>query len=181
MSVPFTIILPGQAPITNFQCDNGIYHTDIVNPHTVANVCLTLTCEMPCNMALALYYSQPPYTELQYLGAVSNARPSDIFSTGFPLRPEISGLPTVKLCLRPQTFDEIKELVVASDGKKEYTKLVAQNLYNYMMSYNKSGLLVNGVEGEYLVIPANFLDKWLEKFEAKYARDPNFMLKTTSN
>jgi hypothetical protein len=71
--------------------------------------------------------------------------------------------------------------VVASDGKKEYTKLVAQNLYNYMMSYNKSGLLVNGVEGEYLVIPANFLDKWLEKFEAKYARDPNFMLKTTSN
>lgn len=48
-----------------------------------------------------------------------------------------------------------------------------------MMSYNKSGLLVNGVEGDYLVIPANFLDKWLTKFESKYAKDPNFMLKTT--
>lgn len=30
-----------------------------------------------------------------------------------------------------------------------------------MMSYNKSGLLVNGVDGEYIVIPSNFLDKWL--------------------
>jgi hypothetical protein len=50
-----------------------------------------------------------------------------------------------------------------------------------MTSYNKSGLLVNGVEGEYLVIPSNFLDKWLEKFEQKYAKDPNFMLKTTTN
>jgi len=37
--------------------------------------------------------------------------------------------------------------VIASDSKKEYTKLVANNLYNYMMSYNKSGLLVNGVDG----------------------------------
>jgi hypothetical protein len=25
--------------------------------------------------------------------------------------------------------------------------MVANNLYNYMMSYNKSGLLVNGVDG----------------------------------
>jgi hypothetical protein len=101
---------------------------------------------------------------LQYLGAVSNGRPSDIFSTGFPLRPEVSTMPVVKLCIKAQSFDEVKELVIASDGKKEYTKLVAQNLYNYMTSYNKSGLLVNGVEGEYLVIPTNFLDKWLEKF-----------------
>ena len=49
-----------------------------------------------------------------------------------------------------------------------------------MMSYNKSGLLVNGVDGEYLVIPSDFLDRWLKKFEEKYARDPNFILKTTS-
>jgi hypothetical protein len=94
---------------------------------------------------LALYYSPPPFSELQYLGAVSNGRPSDIFSTGFPLRPEVSGMPVVKLCIKAQSFDEVKDLVIASDGKKEYTKLVAQNLYNYMASYNKSGLLVNGV------------------------------------
>ena len=59
------------------------------------------------------------------------------------------------------------------DAKKEYTKLVAQNLYNYMMSYSKSGLLVNGVDGQYIVIPGDFLDKWLVKFEAKYRLNPN--------
>lgn len=48
-----------------------------------------------------------------------------------------------------------------------------------MMSYNKSGLLVNNAEGEFIVIPADFLDKWLQKFEAKYKMDPNFILKTT--
>lgn len=69
--------------------------------------------------------------------------------------------------------------MAVGDGKKEYTKLVARNLYNYMVSYNKSGLLVNGAEGEFIVIPSNFLDRWLEKFEAKYAKDPNFILRTT--
>lgn len=28
-TLPFTIIIPGCAPHTNFQCDNGIYHIDI--------------------------------------------------------------------------------------------------------------------------------------------------------
>lgn len=50
-----------------------------------------------------------------------------------------------------------------------------------MMSYNKSGLLVNGVDGEYLVIPSDFLDKWLTKFEAKYRMDPNFIYKTSND
>jgi hypothetical protein len=86
-SLPFTIIIPGCAPLTNFQCDNGIYHIDIQNPTNIHNICLTLTTAIPENVALGLYYSIPPYTDLQYLGAVSNNRASDIFSTGFPLRP----------------------------------------------------------------------------------------------
>lgn len=28
-SVPFVLVIPGQGPITNFNCDNGIYHIDI--------------------------------------------------------------------------------------------------------------------------------------------------------
>jgi hypothetical protein len=107
-SLPFTIIVPSQPPITNFQCSNNIYHIDIANPGFISNVCLTLTNELPNNVVLALYYSPPPFSELQYLGAVSNGRPSDIFSTGFPLRPEVSGMPMVKLCVKAQSFDEVK-------------------------------------------------------------------------
>ena len=46
-----------------------------------------------------------------------------------------------------------------------------------MLSYHKEGL----VQGDYLVIPKNFLDKWLVKFEDKYKFDPNFIYKTTNN
>lgn len=84
---------------------------------------------------------------MQYLGAVSNNRPSDIFSTGFALKMEMSEVRSLKLCLQAQEFSQIKDLVLADDGKKQYSKLVAQNLYNYMMSYNNNHLLVNGVQG----------------------------------
>lgn len=44
MNLPFTIILPGLAPITEFLFDNSIYHVDIASPHLVHSICLTLTC-----------------------------------------------------------------------------------------------------------------------------------------
>ena len=31
--------------------------------------------------------------------------------------------------------------------------------------------------GDALVVPTSVLDKWMERFEAKFRRDPNFMLK----
>ena len=49
-----------------------------------------------------------------------------------------------------------------------------------MMSYNKEGLLINGV-GDYLVVPSDCLHRWMMKFEEKYKKDPNFILKTTTN
>ena len=103
--LPFTLIAPGSPPITNFNCDNQIYHVDLVNPSSIPNLCLTLTNPLPDNIALCLYYSAPPYTSLQYVGAVYNNHPSDIFSTGFPLLPDIAELPSVKICLKGQTYE----------------------------------------------------------------------------
>ena len=87
MSIPFTIIIPGNAPITDFNCHNNIYHCDISNPGTISNICLTLTQPLPDNnYIIGLYFATPPYENLQFLGAVSNGRPSDILATGFPLK-----------------------------------------------------------------------------------------------
>ncbi len=30
--IPIALIIPGQGPITNFNCDNGLYHIEINNP-----------------------------------------------------------------------------------------------------------------------------------------------------
>lgn len=71
-------------------------------------------------------------------------------------------------------------LVKVSDGQKEYSKLVAQNLFNFMMSFNMEGALVNAQNGkEYLVVPIDVFTKWMNKFDEKYSKDPNFILKTT--
>lgn len=86
----------------------------------------------------------------------------------------------MKLCLKAQSFEEIALLVKASDGQKEYSKLVAHNLFNFMMSFSVQGATVNGQGGqEYLVVPTNVFTKWMDKFDEKYAKDPNFILKTT--
>jgi hypothetical protein len=60
-SLPFVLVVPGQAPIANFNLDNGIYHVDIENPAEVFNICLTLTGPLPENYALTISFSTPPY------------------------------------------------------------------------------------------------------------------------
>jgi len=40
--------------------------------------------------------------------------------------------------------------------------------------------MLPGVQAdEFLVIPSNFLEKWLVKFDEKYRHDPNFLMKTS--
>jgi hypothetical protein len=88
MNLPFGLLVPGQPIITNFEETNGIYHVDIVNPREVANISLFLTQPIPQNYAVALYFSLPPYNNMQFLGAVANEKSSDTFSTGFPFKPD---------------------------------------------------------------------------------------------
>lgn len=125
---------------------------------------LFLTKEIPNNYAITLYFSLPPYNEMQYLGAVANQKSSDTFTTGFPFKPELEKVETVKLCLRAQTIEEIANLVRVSDGQREYSKLVAHNLYNFMMSFHIDGL-VNTQGKQFLVIPTEVFTKWMNKFD----------------
>jgi len=42
---------------------------------------------------------------MEYLGAIANQKPSEIISTGFPLKPEMQYGGTVKLCIRAQPIE----------------------------------------------------------------------------
>ena len=75
-SLPFTVIVPGNGPITNFNCDNQVYHIDLNSPAAIPNICVTLTEPLPENIGLCVYFSTPPYNSMQYLGVIYNARPS---------------------------------------------------------------------------------------------------------
>lgn len=43
---------------------------------------------------------------------------------------------------------------------------VVHNLYNFMMSYQSE---VAGVGPDFVVLPKNFLERWIDKFHQKYA------------
>ena len=144
--------------------------------------------ELPPNTALSLNYSLPPYSSLKYVGAVTNIRATDTFSTGWGINPEICDMaqntsnPSVKICLKADSFENLIEIDKLSkeDNRKLYAKCVAQNLYNFMGSYSSDLSTVNSSNmSNYLIVPQDFLDKWLKKFEEKYKKDPNFILKTT--
>eukprot|EP01017_Pseudomicrothorax_dubius_P016714 TRINITY_DN1891_c0_g2_i1.p1 TRINITY_DN1891_c0_g2~~TRINITY_DN1891_c0_g2_i1.p1 ORF type:complete len:187 (+),score=42.20 TRINITY_DN1891_c0_g2_i1:98-658(+) len=177
----FGLIIPGEPMITEFQAYEDFLFIDIPKPASITTIGLVLTTPLPDGFGGSLYYSIPPFENLEFIGAVGNLRPSDIFSTNFALNPNTNELSTLKLVLRVEPLENLKTLVELStsiDVQKEFVKKVAKNLYNAMASYHKEGLIIGPEGADYLVIPSNFLERWLEKFEIKYRLDPNFILKT---
>ena len=52
------------------------------------------------SIGAALYYSTPPnYENLLFIGAIANARPSDIFHPGFALNPLVNVHSEIKLVI----------------------------------------------------------------------------------
>lgn len=72
----------------------------------------------------------------------------------------------MKICIQAQPFEDIIGLVRCSDGQKEYAKLVAHNLYNFMMSYNTENVIGTSYNGrEYFAVPTDAFTRWMKKFD----------------
>ena len=174
---PFGIIIPGQPALYNFEQigEHGVL--TIQNPKSI-NV-LSFFMNQPlggADMGAALYYSTPPnYQNLIFIGAIANARPSDIFHPGFALNPDVNVHREIKLVIQLKNLSEIETNVLIAqetDLQKDYAKKVAHNLFNYLKSFD------NQKSGNTMVVPVNSLEKWFEKFTRKYDMDPNFVYKT---
>lgn len=84
------------------------------------------------------------------------------------------GQPVLQLGVSIESLDNVKNLGIEASGfeeRKAFALKIAQDLFNYMSSFSTSN------NASYMTIPTNLLDKWMERFETKYRRDPNFMLK----
>ena len=129
------------------------------------------------DVGAALYFSCPPnYDSVTFIGAIANARPSDIFHPGFALNPNVNIHSEIKLVIQLKSLQEIETNVLISqetDLQKDYAKKVAQNLFNYLQSFDS-----NCGANNQLVVPMNSLEKWFDKFNRKYDMDPNFVYKT---
>ncbi len=93
------LIIPGSPIITGGPITVNMVVIDVLNPKLINNVSLFLTEQIPEDSAAALYYSIPPFENLQFIGCVANFRPSDIFYTGWSLNPNVNMFEQIKICV----------------------------------------------------------------------------------
>mmetsp|Transcript_20055 Transcript_20055/g.29650 ORF Transcript_20055/g.29650 Transcript_20055/m.29650 type:complete len:188 (+) Transcript_20055:191-754(+) len=180
-NVPIGIVMEGRPAITEARpIDSTKAIAEVAYPGTIAEVVFFLlpTTPIPPGFGAALYFSIPPFSQWEYLGAIEPSNPSAILRTGWMTDEAIKQCPVVQLGVSIESLDAINNLKVVGSkegDRKHFALQVARDLFRYIASFSKTQ--GSGSE-ELLIAPANILDRWIARFESKYARDPNFVLKT---
>lgn len=154
--------------------------TEIANPGVVPDVTFFIMPDalisVPEGQGFILYYSVPPSQNWQVLGTLTRQKPSGIFRTGWPTMSNIVGVPTIQLGVSIDTIDTVQNLENNAESgleeRKNFGLKIAQDLFRFMSSFR-----TDTGSPEMLVVPNNIFDRWISRFEAKYKRDPNFMLR----
>jgi hypothetical protein len=143
----------------------------------VQDVCLFLPENhvLPPELGFALHVRAAPpggaFSEWEYRGYCSAASPSEVFPAAWPG----GGSERPAACQVGVTVEPLAELsqreatAVASRG--EFAKRVAQHLFRFLSSFPSSP------RGTETLIPNNALGQWLDKFQQRFARDPDFLLR----
>jgi hypothetical protein len=66
------------------------------------------------------------------------------------------------------------ETVEIPDFRRDFARKIALNLFRFIESFSQG----SSRDANFLRCPQDVLDKWLLRFDEKYKRDPNFILKT---
>uniref|UniRef100_A0A7S2R3M5 Hikeshi-like domain-containing protein n=1 Tax=Rhizochromulina marina TaxID=1034831 RepID=A0A7S2R3M5_9STRA len=134
------------------------------------------------DLAAVLYWSSDG-AQWALLGALWNQKPSAMFRTGWS-----SALPPgseVEIAVSLEPLEVAANLgleVLAAGGaeeKRTFARAIARDLWNYLASFSQSVPGSVQTSGEMMLVPTTILDRWMERFDAKYQRDPNFMLKSS--
>ena len=126
---------------------------------------------------LSVYYSTPPFQNLEFLTAISNLKPSAIVNAGWSLNPAVNEASSVRMVVSIEPASELlpkMETVNLVDFRRDFARKIALNLFRFIESFSQGG----GRDGNFIRCPQDVLDRWLVRFDEKYRRDPNFILKT---
>ena len=177
-SLPFTVIGSGTGPLVFSQVSEYLV-AELPRPGNQPLLTISLTTAIPADKSLCLYYSVPPYDNLNFLTAVANGRPSDIVNTSFQLNADVNTKEAIKVVVKAEDILKADTLLkdIRPDFQKQYAVKVAESLYNFISSYETHTLSVNNRAVEYNLVPKDVFERWMTNFEKKYALDKNFLLK----
>mmetsp|Transcript_10325 Transcript_10325/g.12523 ORF Transcript_10325/g.12523 Transcript_10325/m.12523 type:complete len:192 (-) Transcript_10325:38-613(-) len=128
------------------------------------------------DQAACIYWSSDGQ-DFSLLGALSHQLPSSFFRTGWGtlLQPGT----TIQLAISIEPMDVATNLGLGVSGealedRKSFAAAIARDLWTFLTSFAVDHVQSNG---SMMLVPTTVLDRWMERFNAKFARDPNFMLK----
>ena len=164
----FGVVVPGRPVLANFvMVDAAKCVASIERPAEVSELCFFLlpAHQLPRSMCAALYYSVDG-ANYSVLGSVSAEKPSGIFR--LPPASAASwaaaSAAQIGVVLEPSTHAQNLDLVGSGVAdRRSFARAIARDLMAFVTSFGRP--------------PPDIVDRWLARFDAKYARDPNFFLK----
>ncbi|EQC42798.1 hypothetical protein SDRG_00519 [Saprolegnia diclina VS20] len=176
----FGMVIAGRPVVTDFaEISPTQFVVDVPYPEQVTDITFFLLphSPVPPGYAAVLYFAVPHLQNWQLLGSVFAEKPSAIFRTSWPTHPDVANQPIIQVGVSIEPVDNVKNLGIEASGlteRKAFAHKIAVDLFNFMSSFSTS------TDRSLMVIPTNLLDRWIERFEAKYRRDPNFMMKAST-
>mmetsp|Transcript_39670 Transcript_39670/g.38245 ORF Transcript_39670/g.38245 Transcript_39670/m.38245 type:complete len:144 (+) Transcript_39670:14-445(+) len=138
----FGVLIPGSVIQYNFEVvqDKGVI--TIPNPKSINVIGFFMNRPLDnVTAGASLYFSAPPYDGMEFIGAIANSRPSDIFHTGWSLNPSVNIHSELKLVVQIEPLQNLETSVKIkeeTDMNKNFAQKVALNLYNYLQSFNRN-------------------------------------------
>lgn len=117
------------------------------------------------------------------LGALNMEKPSAMFRTGWGGTLSPGSIVELTVSIESAEFAQnlgIDILVAGGvEERRNFARAIARDLWNFLTSFSQRAPGAGGVQsnGEMMLIPTNILDHWMTRFDSKYKRDPNFMMK----
>ena len=186
----FGVTINGRAAILASQPGSGVVEeapgrwlVDIPNPGEIADISVFLMSALPTTAdgqptGLGVYFATAPFQSWEFLTALSNLKPSVIVNAGWSLNPAVNESRVLRLGISIEPASALlpkMETVSSVDFRRDFARKIALNLFRFIESFSQGP----SRDGNFLRCPQDVLDRWLSRFDDKYSRDPNFILKTT--
>ena len=164
----FGLVVAGQPVVTEFaRVDANKFSCVLSDPLSIEHLTFfLLPGARPPPCGVVLYYSPPPFRDWRFIGALTCERPSAVFRTRWRSVADLQGVQRVQIGVAVESPEFAANLksIEPRDDVADVALNVASNLHSFVSSFGAN-------------IPADVVDRWIKKFEAKYRRDPTFFLR----
>jgi len=184
----FAVTVPGRLMQLDWQAvgpARAIMNEDIASASEVPDVMVSMlpgSSLIAPDQAAVVYWSIDG-VDWSLLGALSHATPSGMFRTGWGTL--VAPGAAVRLAVSVEPLETARNLGLGASGeavedRKAFAAAIARDLWNFLTSFSQAVPGSVQASGGMMLVPTTVLDRWIERFNAKFARDPNFMLKASS-